>query len=84
MLHILHCLLSGPDLIYISLLIISCIIEYVTNKRTTFQMFYRSDFYSYYIEIIFEWLRSKFLILYAAIDGGSWVHRQRRLVAIKV
>ncbi len=26
--------LSGPVLIYISLLIISCIIEYVTNKRT--------------------------------------------------
>ncbi len=33
-LHILHCPLSGPDLIYISLLIIFCIIEYVTNKRT--------------------------------------------------
>ncbi len=31
-LHILHCPLSGPDLIYISLLIIFCIIEYVTNK----------------------------------------------------
>ncbi len=30
----LHCPLSGPVLIYISLLIISCIIEYVTNKRT--------------------------------------------------
>ncbi len=30
----LHCSLSGPVLIYISLLIISCIIEYVTNKRT--------------------------------------------------
>jgi len=26
--------LSGPDLIYISLRIIFCIIEYVTNKRT--------------------------------------------------
>ncbi len=34
MLHILHCPLSGPDLIYISLLIIFCIIEYVTNKKT--------------------------------------------------
>ncbi len=33
-LHILHCPLSGPDLIYISLLIIFCIIENVTNKRT--------------------------------------------------
>ncbi len=33
-LHFLHCPLSGPDLIYISLLIIFCIIEYVTNKRT--------------------------------------------------
>ncbi len=32
MLHILHCPLSGPDLTYISLLIIFCIIEYVTNK----------------------------------------------------
>ncbi len=32
-LHILHCPLSGPDLIYISLLIIFCIIEYVTNKK---------------------------------------------------
>ncbi len=32
--YILHCPLSGPDLTYISLLIISCIIEYVTNKRT--------------------------------------------------
>ncbi len=31
-LHILHCPLSGPDLIYISLLIMFCIIEYVTNK----------------------------------------------------
>ncbi len=31
---ILHCPLSGPDLIYISLRIIFCIIEYVTNKRT--------------------------------------------------
>ncbi len=30
----LHCPLSGPVLTYISLLIISCIIEYVTNKRT--------------------------------------------------
>ncbi len=30
----LLCPLSGPVLIYISLLIISCIIEYVTNKRT--------------------------------------------------
>ncbi len=33
-LRILHCPLSGPDLIYISLLIIFCIIEYVTNKMT--------------------------------------------------
>ncbi len=33
-LHILHCPLSGPDLIYISLLIIFCIIEYVMNKKT--------------------------------------------------
>ncbi len=30
----LHCPLSGPVLTYISLLIISCIIEYVTNKIT--------------------------------------------------
>ncbi len=29
----LHCPLSGPDLIYISLLIIFCIIEHVTNKQ---------------------------------------------------
>ncbi len=34
LLHILHRTLSGPDLTYISLLIISCIIEYVTNKKT--------------------------------------------------
>ncbi len=33
-LRILHCPLSGPDLIYISLRIIFCIIEYVTNKIT--------------------------------------------------
>ncbi len=33
-LFFLHCPLSGPVLIYISLLIISCIIEYETNKRT--------------------------------------------------
>ncbi len=32
-LHILHCPLSGPDLTYISLLIISCIIEYYTHKK---------------------------------------------------
>ncbi len=31
---ILHCPLSGLDLIYISLLIIPCIIYYVTNKET--------------------------------------------------
>ncbi len=31
---LLHCPLSGPDLIYISLLIIPCIIYYVTNKQT--------------------------------------------------
>ncbi len=31
---ILHCPLSGPDLICISLLIIPCIIYYVTNKET--------------------------------------------------
>ncbi len=30
----LHCPLSGLVLIYISLLVISCIIEYVMNKRT--------------------------------------------------
>ncbi len=29
-----HCPLSGPDLIYISLLIIPCIIYHVTNKET--------------------------------------------------
>ncbi len=34
MFHFSHFPLSGPVLIYISLLIISCIIEYVTNKRT--------------------------------------------------
>ncbi len=33
-LRILHCPLSGPDLIYISLQIIFCIFEYVTNKIT--------------------------------------------------
>ncbi len=33
-LYSLHCPLSGPDLIYISLLIIPCIIYYVTNKET--------------------------------------------------
>ncbi len=33
-LQILHWPLSGPDLIYISLLTIFCIIEYVTNKTT--------------------------------------------------
>ncbi len=33
-LNILHCPLSGRDLTYISLLIIFCIIEYVTNKKT--------------------------------------------------
>ncbi len=32
-LHILHFPLSGPDLTYISLLIIFCITEYVTNKN---------------------------------------------------
>ncbi len=31
---ILHCPLSRPDLIYISLLIIPCIIYYMTNKET--------------------------------------------------
>ncbi len=31
---LLHCPLSEPDLIYISLLIIPCIMYYVTNKET--------------------------------------------------
>ncbi len=31
---LLHCPQSGPDFIYISLLIIPCIIYYVTNKET--------------------------------------------------
>ncbi len=31
---LLHYPLSGPDLIYITLLIIPCIIYYVTNKET--------------------------------------------------
>ncbi len=31
---LLHCPLSGPDLIYITLLIIPCRIYYVTNKET--------------------------------------------------
>ncbi len=31
---LLHCPLSGPDFTYISLLIIPCIIYYVTNKQT--------------------------------------------------
>ncbi len=30
----MHCPLSGPDLNYISLLIIPCIIYHVTNKET--------------------------------------------------
>ncbi len=33
-LYSLHCPLSGPDLIYISVLIIPCIIYHVTNKET--------------------------------------------------
>ncbi len=33
-LYSLHCPLSGPDLIYISLLIIPCIIYHVANKET--------------------------------------------------
>ncbi len=33
-LYSLHCPLSGPDLIYISLLIIPCMIYHVTNKET--------------------------------------------------
>ncbi len=37
--HILHCPLSGPDLTYISLLIIFCIIEYVTNKTLIIEDF---------------------------------------------
>ncbi len=35
---LLHCPLSGPDLMYISLLIIPCIIYYVTNKETLDQL----------------------------------------------
>ncbi len=33
---LLHCPLSGPDLIYISLLIMPCIIYYETNKETLY------------------------------------------------
>ncbi len=41
---LLHCPLSGPDLIYISHLIIPCKIYYVTNKETlTLTLTYRSS-----------------------------------------
>ncbi len=45
----LHCPLSGPDLIYISLLIMPCIIYYVTNKETLNlePLTERNDFYYY-------------------------------------
>ncbi len=46
---LLHCPLSGPDLIYISLLIIPCIIYYVTNKETL--NFYATHFLHLYSQI---------------------------------
>ncbi len=55
----LHCLLSGPVLIYISLLIISCIIEYVTNKRTL--NLYKGKFKMLTLKTIMS-----------QIQGGDW------------
>ncbi len=51
---LLHCPLSGPDLIYISLLIIPCIIYYVTNKQTL------------NLELVlYTWLYLHYIILYS-------------------
>ncbi len=47
---ILRCPLSGPDLIYISLRIIFCIIVYVTNKEQVWNDMRVSD-----RNVIFEW-----------------------------
>ncbi len=46
---LLHCPLSGPYLIYISLLIIPCIIYYVTNKETL-NLEPKDDFYVMEVE----------------------------------
>ncbi len=41
--YIFHCPLSGPDLIYISLLIMFCIIEYVMNKTLNLEETFFSE-----------------------------------------
>ncbi len=55
--NILHCPLSGPDLTYISLLIIFCIIEYVTNKTLDpwiiLPLFFYETFLPHYTARIF-------------------------------
>ncbi len=64
----LHCPLSGPDLTYISLWIIHCIIYYVTNKETLNlenipQLFCPSIRRSLYSHIFTAVLRSVFQLL---------------------
>ncbi len=61
---ILHCPLSGPDLIYISLLIIPCIIYYVTNKETLKTLIFRiiTIILSFIIFVIFYSLILVYLV----------------------
>ncbi len=60
---LLHCPLSGPDLIYISLLIIPCIIYYVTNKETLNLELEQTG------ELVFETGFSQGFFLHSVTDG---------------
>ncbi len=60
---LLHCPLSGPDLIYISLLIIPCIIYYVTNKETLTLYFPKIAIYIYISGILLSWETMEYLRL---------------------
>ncbi len=61
---LLHCPLSRPDLIYISLLIIPCIIYYVTNKESLKTLIFRifTIILSFIIFVIFYSLILVYLV----------------------
>ncbi len=57
----LHCPLSGPDLTYISLLIIPCIIYHVTNKETlNLEPWYKNPCAAFYFETCIAHVSTKY------------------------
>ncbi len=71
----LHCPLSGPDLTYISLLIIPCIIYHVTNKETlTLTLYIETAVFPEkgYFDPYFNFLT--IILINVFVQSHSWKH----------